>query len=434
MLCLAVALLSACEPHCVHPCEELNGDVAIECDECHGSPNKCHPGADGFTRPVTRVALTPAGGSAPPSAIMAHSSNENAPASDFSLPATPADSAEVKRSGGDIRGCRTAACARVALRRLSKANAALAPRGANVTAGGEEVPCEFQRTTRYELAAMTQSERADFLTRLPSIVSGLTDGWPALEEWSDPQRFSARYGHHQLKAVRSMGGFYKLQAARGAACAIPGAVGCSLQQHATVALAESVPWSDEEQIVIMDLHEMSRGEYALLTDLSTEYETPEFLDALSNVRLLSLGGRPEGVQMSRHDSAWLAVVAGAKLWHVAPPSRPQPANRYCPGRGKIDYQRAAREGVLHCMAHPGEVVVVPDGWWHATCNMLPYTLAVGGQTWDGSVPAEQRFAARSDAAREATTRRWQQRTPRRMNSFQASLADVLPSTSQEVRI
>ena len=53
--------------------------------------------------------------------------------------------------------------------------------------------------------------------------------------------------------------------------------------------------------------------------------------------------------------------------------------------------------VIHCMAYPKEVVVVPDDWWHATCNMMPYTLAVGGQTWDNAhLPP---FQARSQESR-----------------------------------
>ena len=188
-------------------------------------------------------------------------------------------------------------------------------------------------------------------------------------------------------------------------------------------LAEMVPGSDNEQIVIMALEGMAHGEHALLTDLSKDYELPPFLDAISNVRLLSLGGRPEGVQMSRHHSAWLATIAGAKLWHLAPPERPQPSNRYCPGRGKVDYELAKAEGVIHCMAHPGDIVVVPDNWWHATCNMLPYTLAIGAQTWDSSVGVP--FSARSVAAVAETAKRWREQRPRALNHYQTSVFETL---------
>ena len=73
------------------------------------------------------------------------------------------------------------------------------------------------------------------------------------------------------------------------------------------------------------------------------------------------------------------------MWHLAPPSAPKPADRVCDNNGKVDWELAANEGVRHCVQAPGEVVVVPNGWWHATCNLQPYTVAVGGQTWDSAM-------------------------------------------------
>ncbi|KAL1530531.1 hypothetical protein AB1Y20_001432 [Prymnesium parvum] len=38
-----------CQPHCVEPCAELNGNVEHECGQCAlGGAYRCHPGADGF--------------------------------------------------------------------------------------------------------------------------------------------------------------------------------------------------------------------------------------------------------------------------------------------------------------------------------------------------------------------------------------------------
>lgn len=75
------------------------------------------------------------------------------------------------------------------------------------------------------------------------------------------------------------------------------------------------------------------------------------------------------------------------------------------------------------MAQVGDVVMVPDNWWHATCNMLPYTLAIGGQTWDRS--AGTPFAGFSDAARAATAARWRDGTPKPLNHFQSEIASEL---------
>jgi hypothetical protein len=71
------------------------------------------------------------------------------------------------------------------------------------------------------------------------------------------------------------------------------------------------------------------------------------------------------------------------------------------------------------MAYPGEVVVVPDNWWHATCNMLPYTIAVGGQTWDRS--AGTQFGARGEAEKAATIARWREGRPRGLNHYQSMI-------------
>jgi len=440
---LVPAALGGCEPHCDFPCVELNGDVTKECGDCPSSKG-CHSKAEGFSTWQSRRALreAPPSGSSPRKTpthrgerldvgVGTAGATSLLPQAGTALDAfwanpTPEDEAAARAFGGPRTMCDSPACARVRLQWLREANAHLVDPGANVTAGGEEVPCEFQRVDRADLLAMTVSERRDALTRMPSVISGLTDSWPARGGWIDPQRFAQRFGSHEVRAIRSRHGFSRLARLGGARCSNYDVAACPRQGNATLSLAELVAFSDEEQVVIMDLGEgrMARGEYALLADLSAQYELPEFLEAISGLRLLSLGGRPEGVQMSRHHAAWLSVVSGAKLWHVAPPDRPQPSNRYCVARGKVDYELAAREGVIHCMAHPGEVVVVPDDWWHATCNMLPFTVAIGGQTWDASA-ARPHFQARSSEAEVATAARWREGQPRPLNAWQARIADSL---------
>ena len=438
MLALAAAFaLSACEPWCEHPCAELNGNIELECGSCDGSA-ACNPATFTETPPppppqptrmggmgmggmgMQRATVNPTGGVAAESLFIMPDA-PRAAATAYSESATAEDEKVVRAAHGH---CDSPACARVKLQRLRRRAQldALQTRlpGANVTAGGKEVPCEFQRATRDELEAMTLKERRNYLTRFPTLISGATDGWPAHAEWADPQAFSKRYGHHHLKAIRASYGFNRLSKLGGSNCMMFDEAGCPGQANATVPLSELIPTSDNEQIVIMDLFDMNKGEHDLLTDLSKAYELPEFLDALSNVRLLSLGGRPEGVQMSKHHSAWLSVVAGAKLWHLAPPDVPQPSDRYCVDRGPIDYKLAKREGVIHCMAYPSEVVVVPDNWWHATCNMLPYTIAIGGQTWDNA--AGTPFEARSAKAAAATAERWKEGRGRPLNQYQSAIA------------
>jgi hypothetical protein len=439
----AAVMAGTCEPWCREPCHELNGDVTRECAGCPADGDfGCFPGAKGYlaravaedddgrvaaeaayvqasgaTRPLTQSSTPLKGGGG--------GGSDHEDASRHSAAVTGADRAAVDAIGGPRAGCHTAACSRVRIEELGKANAR-APNvraDGTVLAGGEEVPCDFQRVDRAALASMGTEERREFLTRLPTVIRGLADDWPAMHEWREPRSFAERFGHHRVKAIRANKGFQRMESLVGRACLMFDEEGCPGQRNASISFAEVIAWSAEEQVVIMDLPDMLRGEHDLLGALSTAYDIPEFLECISAVRLLSLGGRPEGVQMSAHHSAWLAVVVGAKLWHLAPPTVPKPKDRHCPNRGKVDRALATAEGVLHCMAYPGEVVVVPDNWWHATCNMLPFTLAIGSQTWDSEVRVP--FAARTDAARAATTKRWRQGEPLPLNRYQSSVSPSL---------
>ena len=48
----------------------------------------------------------------------------------------------------------------------------------------------------------------------------------------------------------------------------------------------------------------------------------------------------------------------------------------------------------HCLLLPGETIWVPENWWHATCNLDPYTIGVGGQLWRRG--ARDRFQAEAE--------------------------------------
>lgn len=119
--------------------------------------------------------------------------------------------------------------------------------------------------------------------------------------------------------------------------------------------------------------------------MSADYSVPRLLESASLLRVFSFGGGSRGVEMMQHDVAWLAVVAGAKLWQVADKKRKQPSSPLCDEQGTINYKRCKREGVRVCLALPGEVMIVPSMWWHATCNMLPYTVGIGGQVGQGGL-------------------------------------------------
>lgn len=330
---------AGCETWCSAPCTALIGDTSEECAECPATSG-CHPGALGFGVLPTR------------------SASRDDPAADAYAPPPPPkdDTAEAMAY---LRG-------------------KVSARPATVTAGGEEVGCMAKRISKEQLLLLTREERAALLLGEPTIVTGLIDDWPAHASWADPAAFVERFGHHEVFAKRVTRGWIRVNDLFGSDTE----EGRAIIEDATLSLAEVAPHAGlSDQMVIMDLQDMSAGEAALLEDLSRDYEVPPLLEAVSNARLFSYGGA-KGVQMSVHDAAWLGVVSGAKLWHLAPPGSPKPGDRECRNSGKIDWALAKRENVRHCIQLPGEVMVFGDGWWHATCNLQPYTVAMGAQTWE----------------------------------------------------
>jgi len=116
-------------------------------------------------------------------------------------------------------------------------------------------------------------------------------------------------------------------------------------------------------------------------------------------QVFAMDGAASGHGMHRHGEAWLAQVAGRKVWWVAPPAASHGQEQVPSARPMFPYKAlSAVEGgwpcawllqeslvpkvhglVRRCVQNPGEVVVLPAGWWHATCSLDAFNVAVGGQ-------------------------------------------------------
>ena len=79
--------------------------------------------------------------------------------------------------------------------------------------------------------------------------------------------------------------------------------------------------------------------------------------------------------------AWLGLAHGRKLWLVAPPHAPRPREPRCG-----DYNAARRARTRQCVLLPGDGIILPTRWWHATCNLAPWTVGAGGQGWLPGIP------------------------------------------------
>ncbi|PAA54598.1 hypothetical protein BOX15_Mlig004490g1 [Macrostomum lignano] len=113
---------------------------------------------------------------------------------------------------------------------------------------------------------------------------------------------------------------------------------------------------------------------------------------------LFLGGNNSGVSFHRHADAWNAVVGGRKRWFLYPGDRAPPGgvhhafepadwlarvrvpmltNAQQKVAALIDGSAAAVEP-LECVQVAGEILYIPEGFYHATINLEP-TLAIGIQ-------------------------------------------------------
>ena len=303
---------SDCQPWCTFPCAELNGQFEKECSDCVGDEFLC--------RPATF------------------------PASPNALPPTLLTAVRAERS------------------------ASIPP---PEPLGPPGPPC--QQIEAAELQQMSLQQRAKVLSQ-PTLIKGLIDDWPALRRWQNASAFADLFGEHGilgkrvspltcgLKSPPHCFGFGKGVDGTSSLVPVREAVAVSEGMHAVVYNGEGGNAEAEEEFL-----------EALRT--SGDVGCPSVLERGCSSFVLSLGGGREGVRMANHGMAWIGLVAGAKVWHVAPHDGPRPTNPTCANRDRVEMI----EGVTHCVQRVGEVMVVPTAWWHATCNLADFTLGYGGQ-------------------------------------------------------
>lgn len=85
----------------------------------------------------------------------------------------------------------------------------------------------------------------------------------------------------------------------------------------------------------------------------------------------------------QHDDAQIYQIHGRKMWWFAPPDAERP-KKVSPCLFLKSGQRHHLESILpenwmSVLQQPGDTVFVPKGWWHATCALDDWTVAVGMQ-------------------------------------------------------
>lgn len=97
-------------------------------------------------------------------------------------------------------------------------------------------------------------------------------------------------------------------------------------------------------------------------------QTDNFEFALS----FGVGGDRSGVQYHLHGPVFAETVAGFKRWALTAPTRDGEAPpAFDPNMHAYDFfqQQLYPPNTFDCTLGPGEVLFIPDLWWHATLNI-----------------------------------------------------------------
>ena len=121
---------------------------------------------------------------------------------------------------------------------------------------------------------------------------------------------------------------------------------------------------------------------------------PEAVAGVDGFEVFSVGAAGSSHTMHHHGESWLLQVHGRKLWWFMEPGTPAP-----PRFNACSYIRSgAPKGSVTCLQQPGEVMVFPKRWLHATCMLDDWAVGVGAQAGRPSVPTEALVRALSQTS------------------------------------
>ena len=112
----------------------------------------------------------------------------------------------------------------------------------------------------------------------------------------------------------------------------------------------------------------------LCQQIESTFGIPTYLKNSCLSLYLNTGTVAKGVAFHQHRQTWGWLLAGQKVWYVAPPGTlPFQPHRH------VEEGKLQRSSVQRCFQEEGEIVFLPQDWWHATFNKAEWNLAIGGQ-------------------------------------------------------
>ncbi len=246
--------------------------------------------------------------------------------------------------------------------------------------------------------------------RVPCVLTGLCDGWAALQTW-EPELLAGRFPSHEFDVGRESCETVTLPALLAG-----WASGHAAEQYVFDASCLDVlpelcnDYAPLPPCFPRDDHLMRAIFGGAAAPLRPEW------------RWLLVGGPGSGfgIHVDPHaTNAWNALVVGRKRWALLPPSTAEevalgPAGPSAALAASAWFAAGGVPGALVFDQLPGEIVFVPRGWWHVVRNE---TAAVAvTQNWLG----ESAFAAACEGAAPDARALWRER------AAELLLADAAP--------
>ena len=119
--------------------------------------------------------------------------------------------------------------------------------------------------------------------------------------------------------------------------------------------------------------------------LLSKYPLPGVLASIAQRPVISIGRNRTGekdIAHHFHPVTGMRLLQGRKIWALRPPTDPECRINHgtCTDPFLVcDYYEAPSAPMPACVQEAGETILVPDGWYHGTCNNASWTVGVGFQ-------------------------------------------------------
>eukprot|EP00755_Sulcionema_specki_P025099 Sspe_Gene.82543::Locus_54100_Transcript_1_1_Confidence_1.000_Length_1491::g.82543::m.82543 len=216
----------------------------------------------------------------------------------------------------------------------------------------------------------------------PVIITGLIDSWPlyaTCREGKGRKYIADRFGNIQIALMKLDG-----KTSPAYADHVRNAYVRPVKDPEPIRLAAVLEGDKPLTDHVFVIDEEGPGQKLLERG---DIEIPQVLAAepLTLRRMdFSIGPDNDGVMMHTHGATWLAILSGKKRWYFFPPDgfkgRAYDELALLPSCKLTEGVAALPQHLrpIEVIQETGEVMFLPDGWWHSTVN-IGETMMVGGQ-------------------------------------------------------